>query len=925
LCLLAAFCLLGSGAANAVTVTVTSLYGIGLSSVVVTNLRQSPKPPPPQTCSFASNPNCQIQGVLAGDNLRLTVTAQSGFVVSGGTGQCVGITAGAYQFAVPAAGATCGIFAGYPLTITSNSAGLVSVQAAGGPHCTLAKLTCQLAVKAPSTITLTPGLAPNTAVTGGSGLCGNASGPPFPVNIPLKPPFVCGITVKGVAPHSPLPQNGWWWANDVNVLGFDSGTRYAFQVNAAVTPKAMYGIVSTFRTNGTPVWYVINAVLNNNSFQGTATEFSGGGGISGSPTGNSSLKSIVANLQLTFSSPSAGVLTWSPRDGTAPATKNLVRFPMGSTVQPPPNLAPTPGVYLPTPNPGGVQIFPEMQGNQSPMHAYIGIYAFDATGAATWSVSSIVPNPAITRYPASGPQQGWTVNTQLMSYSGGVPINATPTKPPTTVMGPGITAVLGPTVNTLKILPSKQYTLALLSPNLWGQTTSPYWLQIVSQSPTIPNPYVTFFPAAKSPYFTYVPNTGPNKGQRVAFPNVTSVQLSTITNGTLLAPSQDVNGPLYFSNQPLQVGSSKAKTCKPISSATPTQPSPLPASDDCNLGTRWQFAELGGDYDVTYINLFSVPLAINQGSQSNGVATGTQFADLMTALGTLGGKNAVYPANATGANIIRVIGPANANGPSDPLLTNFPSFAPYIGKAFNSKGAPVTAINISNSYSGQGGTPDPTKTICPTAQAFAAQSYSTTGITYNATTGALAIQGTGATVGKFTLNGMVLNSKAPDCQGSVGPVTCYGPNVTSQALSAAFYTAVLPYSVTNPFCGVNKVETNGANDVFSVVMRDFLVGFASGFVNSTVPAPPSVSPPTIYGLMKSSQWSTDAAKLFTGVQPANLNFYNPWGSAIFSALGNKVYGFQYSDYFAEAGPLGNPLLVLQPGVPVQIVIQSQSK
>src|SRR5215831_18578100 len=90
LCLLGALCLLGSGAANAVTVTVTSAYGIGLSSVVVTNLRQSPPPPPPQTCNFASNPtlSCQIQGVLAKDNLRLVVTAKSGFVVTGGTGVC---------------------------------------------------------------------------------------------------------------------------------------------------------------------------------------------------------------------------------------------------------------------------------------------------------------------------------------------------------------------------------------------------------------------------------------------------------------------------------------------------------------------------------------------------------------------------------------------------------------------------------------------------------------------------------------------------------------------------------------------------------------------------------------------------------------------------------------------------------------------
>ena len=371
---------------------------------------------------------------------------------------------------------------------------------------------------------------------------------------------------------------------------------------------------------------------------------------------------------------------------------------------------------------------------------------------------------------------------------------------------------------------------------------------------------------------------------------------------------------------------SKTNPCKPISSTTPPppQPSPLPASNDCNLGTRWQFAELGGDYDITYINLFSIALALNQGSQSHGAATAAQINGLMTALGKLGGGKTVYPPGSIGtSSFARVIGPPNANGPSDPLLADFPSFAPYIAKAFNSKGAPITAINISNSYSGQAAKPDPTKTIC-TAAAFAQQNYSTTSITYNSSTGALSIEGTGGKVGNFTLTGMVpLNPPPKDCGGSVGPLTCYSAKVTAQALSAAFYTAVLPYSVANPACSATKVETNGANDVFSVVVRDFLVGFASGFVNSTVPAPPSVSPPTIYGLMKSSQWSTDAAKLFAGVQPANA-FYNPWGAAVFNALGNTVYGFQYSDYFLLSGPLGNPLLVLQPGVPVQIVIQSQT-
>ena len=52
------------------------------------------------------------------------------------------------------------------------------------------------------------------------------------------------------------------------------------------------------------------------------------------------------------------------------------------------------------------------------------------------------------------------------------------------------------------------------------------------------------------------------------------------------------------------------------------------STSDCNLVTRWQPLELGGDYDVTYINLFSLALAFNQGSVSYGNTTPKQFQDL---------------------------------------------------------------------------------------------------------------------------------------------------------------------------------------------------------------------------------------------------------------------------------------------------------
>ena len=62
-----------------------------------------------------------------------------------------------------------------------------------------------------------------------------------------------------------------------------------------------------------------------------------------------------------------GTLTWTPRDGTAQVIKNLVRYAIGSTVQPPPAFAPATGTYLLNPTPGGILVFPEMQGSGPPL------------------------------------------------------------------------------------------------------------------------------------------------------------------------------------------------------------------------------------------------------------------------------------------------------------------------------------------------------------------------------------------------------------------------------------------------------------------------------------------------------------------------------------------------------------------------------
>jgi len=161
------------------------------------------------------------------------------------------------------------------------------------------------------------------------------------------------------------------------------------------------------------------------------------------------------------------------------------------------------------------------------------------------------------------------------------------------------------------------------------------------------------------------------------------------------------------------------------------------------------------------------------------------------------------------------------------------------------------------------------------------------------------------------------------CGNPTGPTSCYSAVVTPADFSAALYTAVLSYSVSplngsKAACTPGQVESNGANDVFSLVVRDLLVGFASGFVNSNVKSP---IPGKTYGTMTSAQWSADATKIFAGVQPSKP-YYNPWGAAVFDAFGNNsVYGFQYSDYFSSP-TLGNPLMPVQPSIPIQLVIQN---
>ena len=160
---------------------------------------------------------------------------------------------------------------------------------------------------APGTLSLTIGLSANNALVSGTGLCTNAAptANPFSITVPASHTgLVCGINTKSTPPPLPLAQSGWWWMPSDP----DTHLRFGLQINGAVTPKALLGTVYTFRTDGSAVWYLINAVLNGEgtAYMGTASEFSGGGGLTGPNAGPSGLKTIVANVTFTFASPWSG-------------------------------------------------------------------------------------------------------------------------------------------------------------------------------------------------------------------------------------------------------------------------------------------------------------------------------------------------------------------------------------------------------------------------------------------------------------------------------------------------------------------------------------------------------------------------------------------------------------------------------------------
>ncbi len=952
LCLLLALSLLPGrldAAAPTTNLTISSLYGLNFGTVTVSDVT-NPGNLQPYTCDFSKSSQCVIPNVTRGDALHLALKANNGFIVSGSTGNCAGFPSDTTQFKVPVSGEmACGIFGGYPLTIQAAGAarlGISDIATGGkaipvGPSCQPGgEASCQVAV-APGTLTLTVGLQQGQVLAGGSGLCSKATAAPFEITVPPAGPYFCAINT-GVPS---TPASGWWWTQQTP----DSGIRYALRFSADLS--SLYGVASTFRDDGSPVWYVINAnntanASNNGkanstdpaswTFAGTASEYAGGGGLTDGPESNSArLQTIFADVVLTFPAVGPATLSWSVRDGGPTVVKTLTRFPIGSTVQAAPAYAPATGFYVPAQG-AGVSYFVEMQGSAADNpHAYIGAFSYGKDGRATWSVSDTLGTHLVTPYPAATRQAGWRARTNLLSPSGGAPIEAAKPKQPKQTVGYPIvaqfipsTGVDGQASNTANAPANSMVQLANLAPATLvplaqaQAAPSAFVLHIVNKGKTYTKGlYVSYLdPSTPTSYFWYL-----SKGKVVKLKSFTSYALSTFPGGSLNVSSLSVDGDLYISDNPLTAWN--GKKCAPMSPANNAAPSPVNPSD-CNLHTRWQFIELGGNYDITYINLFSIPLGISQGSESLGNTTLPKILLLEESLAkltkTVGAE--IFPKSSQGkSNFVRAISPANA-APTNALLTQYPSFNSYFTDVFKGpNGAASPPINVNNFYDGTGGIVSPTS-VCQKPVAFLDQKYSTTSITYK--NNVLVIKGTAGRIGAFTITAQTLIVPMPvGCTSSSTSARCFRPQTTPAQLTGELYTNVLSYSVSvgNKICTPGAVENNGANDVFSVVVRDMLVGFVSGFADSPVKAPSSLSPPTpkaaTYGAMTSQQWSTSATQIFGGVQRTARN-YNTWGAAFFDLFANQVYGFQYSDYFTQAAEraLKNPQLTIKPHVPVQLSI-----
>lgn len=385
-----------------------------------------------------------------------------------------------------------------------------------------------------------------------------------------------------------------------------------------------------------------------------------------------------------------------------------------------------------------------------------------------------------------------------------------------------------------------------------------YTITFANNDATITSLYLTFIQATGSGLPALSATYVDSSGQQQNIVNGQSYLLGT-GNGAIgtmsitMAP-MDWIGHLYLSDQPLPLG-----TVNP-----PTDPAYTITTDT----VRFQNLEFAGSDtvaspDITYINWYSMPLQMSDGSNQRGVPSSqTALSALMNNLVNLAGNSPVLVVKNSQSQIIRVISP-NAGMPN--WLPLYPTFTSYLNSAFANGADP---IQLNNTYSGVAN---------PTSPNFEPQTYQSSSVVFDAAAQTITISGSTSVLGTFRMT-MTADS---------------APN-NSAPFTTEIYLTVISYQWQYSGQGSvppdNGTGQTGNNDVFSAISRDFLAGFNFGFINSAA-----------FGNQPSSAWMNAAAgNVFSAIQPS-IPFYNPWANAM-AAVFSDVYTFPFNDYLTAYAP-----------------------
>ncbi|RMB11982.1 hypothetical protein [Eilatimonas milleporae] len=811
---------------------------------------------------------------------------------------------------------------------SSNGLGLDSIAGLpDGQTCTFPATTgptptsCSVSVTAGTRITMTPGFNTNGTglpgvlgqyfVTGGSGLCTNAVSGPFTITVD-KPKT--GDTADCTIDTGTYGLNGLWgYEGQADVLSAGPLFGLSTHVGAAIS---MDGAALTYLggTDGRAVWYGITAQPLPDApsgaplFTGTASEFTGGGAVEGGPSQKAyRLKSVVADIRLAFDTPESGRLTWTPHSGGTTITKEIVLLqpvPMADSVTSATNGT-TPGPFangrymsaIPDAYQQGVSYFASLipfAHGTALASTFLNALSFDPDGAAIWHTGLL---EAIWNNDAWQVGQG-----TLTRYKGGNAIDGTGKGTLKAVDTLDVTGALSDTTGTLTLARAGGgHVDTTLSPDTgWKHGT---WLQVLNENTTLAHPNIAFFPAggAMGSQVTYFKPGAGSGFEKKTVKGWTSIPLADIVDGSLFirndpgAGDTGINGTVYLSDDAMSF---------------PGKAGPNPTDcNDPNFDIRWQPFEVGGDYDLTYINVYAIPVAMrymgfyNQGTATQGqlktlksdllAAASVTPATLPTCTKTNGDKVTIKPDMST-----RILSPVY-----DDTIGYYPGFGDAV------KNAPWSHIVIADQYNGVAAASIPANPPCADS-AYQPLNYQTDSLAYT-----FQPPKTKTGHGKYTLT-VKGHTWSPALADPDGPkkggtppngavsFTMTADTLSPDAFSKAIMESVVSYNVTSTVCqsgGGTVSDQNGSNDVFSAIARDLLAGFSSGFINSSAYVNGGAANQWSY-----QWWTTPVAFAGLGGYPvpaAGQANYNVWGNAVFKPFGFGVYGFQYGDRFKTASPL----------------------